>query len=33
MGVSPKSDRAHGVPAAYQILESELSSDGVEAVS
>lgn len=33
MGVSPKSDRAQGVPAAYQILESELSSDGVEAVS
>jgi len=33
MGVSPKSDRAHGIPATYQIFESELSSDGVEVVS
>jgi transcriptional regulator GlxA family with amidase domain len=33
MGVSPKSDRAHGVPAAYQIFEPELPSDGAEAMS
>ncbi len=33
MGVSPKSDRAQGVPAASQIFESELPSDGAEAMS
>ena len=30
MGVSPKSDRAQGVPEVYQIFESELPPDGAE---
>jgi len=30
MGVSPKSDRAQGVPQVYQIFESELPPEEVE---
>ena len=30
MGVSPKSDRAQGVPEVYKIFESELPPEGAE---
>ena len=30
MGVSPKSDRAQGVPEVYQIFESDLPPEGAE---
>jgi len=33
MGVSPKSDRAQGVPRVYQIFESELPPERVDVVS
>ena len=32
MGVSPKSDRTQGIPAAFQIFESELPPEGAEAL-
>jgi hypothetical protein len=33
MGVSPKSDRAQGVPEVYQIFESDLPPEGAELAS